>query len=883
MRESIVRREVFTRWAGRLNCLVIVAFLASLFYPANGAARADYLSASQAEARYTQIVAGAIHTCGLTPDGAVQCWGGNWAGQLGDGSFYSFGVPVNVDGLSGGVAELAAGVNFTCALMDVGSVKCWGDNGYGQLGDGSTQNANVPVTVTGLNGVIAVGAGGDHACAVSSDGVKCWGRNDNGQLGNNSLVGSASPQAVLNLGGTVDQIQAGMSHTCALLENGGVQCWGNNEFGQLGDGTNNQSLQPVDVDGLAAGVLELSTRRDNTCALLSSGSVRCWGINWGGQLGNGSTDDSNVPVNVVGLSGTAEQVLAGGAFSCAVLSGGAVQCWGANGAGQLGNGSFADSLTPVTVSGLTSGVTALGGEFSHACASSADATVCWGANWSGELGDGVSMLFSAPRDVTGLSNNITTMAAGNGVACAVDEEQTLRCWGNNSSGQLGNGGYDQSSNPIGVAGLVGEVRGVSIFEATVCALTTSGGVKCWGLNDHGQVGDGTQTDAHTPADVTGLQAGVNSLTAGRFHYCAVLDDHTVRCWGNNQKGQLGNGVTVDSAVPVSVIGLGQVLAISAGSDHTCAVVGGSVYCWGGNSDGQLGNGGTTDALTPGLVSGLSGVTALASSLWNTCALTEAGAVFCWGAGFSGQLGHGTDGPSAIPTAGSGLTSGVTAIAGGYDHFCAVKKEGMLCWGANNGVQLGSGSTSDHENLPEPVTGLEANVNGMGLGSDMSCAIASGRAKCWGNNTSDGLGLGRDLYAPIPVVVLAERPRTLNLNYQSGAPGSAFTIRGSGFASGEGVQVSVVDQPDAESVERVIQLGGQAAIEMAVRANAFGEFVIFLDTSGAPEGAYKVEAAGSAGQASIPLSLRGDDPVRDQEGGGSMLAFFQHIFIPMMRR
>ena len=837
-----------------------------------------------ADARYIQIVAGSVHTCGLTSGGAVQCWGSNWAGQLGDGTFYSFGVPVNVNGLASGVTELASGVNSTCALLDTGVVKCWGANEFGQLGNGTTDNATEPVDVSGLSGVMQISAGGDHACAVMNDGsLRCWGRNQSGQLGNGSATDSGSPTAVVGLSNAVSSVEAGFSHTCAVLTGGEVACWGSNEFGQLGDGTNGNATSPVLLPELT-GVTQLSARRDHTCALNAGGAIHCWGINWGGQLGNGTTEDSNTPVLVQGLAATATNVMAGGGFTCAIETGGRVQCWGNNDIGQLGDGSFQSSLVPVDVVGLSTGVVALGGEYSHACASSPTATVCWGANWEGELGDGVSMIFSTPREVTGLENNIVSMAAGNGITCALDSTGVVQCWGNSWAGQLGNGTWDRSSSPMPVSDLGPSVKSISAFDATICALTGSDGVKCWGLNDMGQAGDGTTQNALTPIDVVGLQSGVATVISGRNHNCALKQDETVWCWGNNAHGQLGDGTTNTSSVPVQAAGLSDVIALTAGSDHTCAVLSDrSARCWGENSDGQLGNGTNDSSLTPVPVDGLTGVQSLAASLWDTCALTTGGAVKCWGAGFAGQLGNGQEGPSNQPVDVIGLSSGVTNLTASFDHFCAVQNGGLLCWGANNGAQLGGGQTVDHSSTPAPVIGMTDHVSSVTAGSSFTCAIASGRAKCWGNNSGDQLGLGRNLKFNTPVSVLAERPRAVQLGYTSGAPGSIFTVRGSGFGAEQSVTVNFTGQGGNAAGASNNMQGTLNGVQATLTTDEFGEFIVFVDTRGAAAGSYLVQAVSGGKQATSAVTLNASAGVRLQEGGGAVMSLFKFIYLPLLKR
>ncbi len=339
------------------------------------------LSAPNARA----ISAEGFHTCALLTPGGVKCWGENGFGQLGNGTNAFSSGPVNVIGLSSGVSAISAGGGHTCALLTTGGVKCWGFNGSGQLGY-PTSIVSGPVDVSGLSsGVSAISAGPRHTCALlTTGGVKCWGANGNGELGNGTDAGQSGPVDVSGLSSGVSAISVGGYHTCALLITGGVKCWGQNFYGQLGNGTTIKSTTPVDVTGLSSGVSAISAGAidfygDHTCALLITGGVKCWGKNGAGQLGNGTTTDSYTPVNVSGLSSGVSAINAGGAHTCALLTTGGAKCWGSNGSGQLGNGTTTDSYTPVNVSGLSSGVSAISAGEYHTCALLiTGGAKCWG-------------------------------------------------------------------------------------------------------------------------------------------------------------------------------------------------------------------------------------------------------------------------------------------------------------------------------------------------------------------------------------------------------------------------------------------------------------------------------------------------------------------------
>jgi alpha-tubulin suppressor-like RCC1 family protein len=366
------------------------------------------------------------------------------------------------------------------------------------------------------------------------------------------------------------------------------------------------------------------------------------------------------------------------------------------------------------------------------------------------------------------------VAVGFSQACSIRPDATLACWGNNSSGQLGNGSVDSRfhPNPATVPGLSG-VSAVSAGRASVCAIS-NGNVFCWG-NGSG-----------TPSLVPGLTGAVAVTTAGEnenpedpafcsfghnLHACALLADGTVSCWGGNHCGELGDGTTVERATPATVPGLRGVVSLFAGGTHTCALLqDGSVSCWGGNQSGQLGNG-NSDGLahpTPATVAGLSGrVAALSGGNAHTCALLSAGGLECWGEDFLGETGYDLEPPpssggrplepSPVPTQGIAKAAGISAHDG--LHTCALLPDATArCWGNDNGGELGNGTVTDLNTanpVPSAVLGLNGPVASIVAGDGMSCAVlADASVECWGDNSFGGVGNGttdNGLY-PLPVPV-----------------------------------------------------------------------------------------------------------------------------------
>ncbi len=342
-----------------------------------------------APAKAVGVTAGNIHTCAVTVSGGVMCWGWNRRAHLGDGTLVTRLFPVGVVGLSAGVSQVVAGGHHTCALLLSGGVKCWGANRFGQIGDDTVSRRRLtPVGVVGLTSAAELGLGWAHTCAVTtSGGAKCWGYNADGRLGDDTTTNRHRPTDVVGLTSGVAQIDGARRHTCAVTTAGAAKCWGDNGLGQLGDGTTSERHTPIGVVGLTTGVIQVAAGNLHTCALLATGKVKCWGNNTYGQLGDGTDTDSLVPVDVHGLTGVI-QVVAGNAHSCALTMADEVKCWGSNDWGALGNGGYGNEPTPVDVVGLTGGIASIAVGFDSGCAVTLDGEIkCWGDNESGKLGD----------------------------------------------------------------------------------------------------------------------------------------------------------------------------------------------------------------------------------------------------------------------------------------------------------------------------------------------------------------------------------------------------------------------------------------------------------------------------------------------------------------
>lgn len=337
-------------------------------------------------------------SCVIRCDGSVWCWGINIEGQLGDGTTTTQRIPVRVGGLPRPATALGLGYDASCVVLDDGSVWCWGRGGEGGIGAPGMLRSLTPLRVQGLSGAaVSVTAGGTHFCAALASGaLACWGENFRGQLGvsGNTPRGAATP--VTDLAGEVAEVVTGQYHTCVRRRDGTVSCWGQNAFGTLADGAWTDRAEPRDVP-LPANAVALSTQTNHVCAALDDGSVWCWGYNSDGQLGNGGRTTSPRPVATVALPVQTTQLATASNHTCALGDDGTLRCWGGNEVGQLGDGSNTRRLRPAAAVTLDGPVTQTSTGLGFTCAALRNGRVfCWGDNTHGTLGDGTAQSRGTP-------------------------------------------------------------------------------------------------------------------------------------------------------------------------------------------------------------------------------------------------------------------------------------------------------------------------------------------------------------------------------------------------------------------------------------------------------------------------------------------------------
>jgi|GEM_PF-671109 len=682
----------------------------------------------------TTVVAGGQHTCVVRYDQQVFCWGANESGQLGVADFLNHDQPQQVWSLTK-IAMLSAGAHHTCALQQGGQVWCWGANNVGQLGVvGAAQSR--PQMISSLASVVTLASGGDSNCALQNDAtVVCWGAP--------LIPNTPAFTPIANLVDVVE-VKIGWRHACALRVDGAVLCWGDKSFGQFqGDAT-----VPQIITGLPP-IQAIATGGRHSCAIDALHQLWCWGANDLHQI-LASGGDPVVPVPQMVLSGVSHVAL-GFATTCVRLQIGQTSCWGDSAYGQLGNGGYEYDATRPYVLGLNDGFAlATGGNFSCTLLKHVMAR-CWGGNEYGQIGDGTTNTAALPQTVRS-NDEIIAIAAGSAHACGIVIDGTVRCWGHNNYGQLGNQATEDSSSPVIAA--VQQVVGISLGQSHSCALLQDGGGACWGRNDDGQLGSGSTASSGMPLRVADLTTAI-VLKSGGNHACAVLQSTTVVCWGRNLQGQLGIGdVGPGLSTPTQILGLNGVVDISLGLDHSCALTqSAQVYCWGWNRYGQVGMGAVGDTAyvtRPQLVTDVANVVAITAGDNHTCVLQRSGDVRCWGDNFSGQLGFSTVVGDTATHPSAALVLGlrnVVAIAAGGAHTCALLQRGdVTCWGWNSVGQIGNGAGGAARDIvsPEPIVG-HLGVTAVGVGANHICMVdKQGTVWCWGDNGFGQLGIGGQL-------------------------------------------------------------------------------------------------------------------------------------------
>jgi alpha-tubulin suppressor-like RCC1 family protein len=699
----------------------------------------------------TRLVVGDNHSCLLLHDGSVKCWGDNTYGQLGVSGITSSKTPVTVSsfGVNRYAVEIAAGKQHSCALLNDASVSCWGDNGFGNLGDGTYVTSMVPVAVS-MQGTKAlkIAAGGFTTCMLSTSHVVfCWGSNSSGQIvSSTDLMTSVPIDIGIEL--NVSSLAIGATHVCVLSID--AVCWGGNGAGQLGDGTllGRNVPEPVSSFGSNNISTKMSTGDLHTCAVINSGEMKCWGSNSSGRLGDGTNTDRMTPTKV-SLQQTFIDVATGTSHSCGRISDGTVFCWGSNSGGRLGNNLTQSSSVPVR-SQLPQGTTArqIAAGLSHTCALlDSDDVMCWGNNSSGKLGDGTITQRLVPTKVIGLrtapgSVSSSTANITHNSATVLSSFSSIDV----SSHRILEYGTDEflagSTQTIDL-GHFGSIQHVATGPNHSCVVIAGGHVKCWGDNSDGALGTGDRTSHPQPVDVSELTGYVRLVAVGASHTCAVMSTGSLKCWGDNSAGQLGDGTLLSKTAPTDA-DISGVVDVALGEDFTCALkAGGEVWCWGTNTLGQLGRVSASSSVPVTVsVDPDHSVVSVASSASRTCAVFSNATVKCWGKGIQGVASPGQ------------FSSSVDGVSVADNHACAVLHNGSIqCWGDDSSGQLGDGDSDSSGQLTTSTLTTGERAIAVNVDSDASCALlVNGAVKCWGDGAVGITAFGTALDVNTPTLV-----------------------------------------------------------------------------------------------------------------------------------
>ncbi|WP_374033671.1 hypothetical protein ACES2I_13190 [Bdellovibrio bacteriovorus] len=691
---------------------------------------------------FTEISAGSKSVCGITSAGIVKCWGDNSYGQLGDSTTVSKSVPTPVDDAST-YKSISVGNLHVCGVTTAGVAKCWGSNS--SLGNGGATPL-VPTAVTGGDLYNSVSAGAFTTCGILTSGlVKCWGDNEYGQIGDGTSGmwdDRAAPTAVSD-SDTYSVVSVGYGHVCGVLVSGGIKCWGNNEYGQVGDGTTTSRIVPTPISDADTYVMVFSSRGkfygwpdyniyDQSCGVTSAGVVKCWGYSLG-----------LVPEQKI--NGQFVSVVTGLSRHCAVDVNGVAQCWGAPSEIALGDALDGRLTSPVLNPTLTADTTlydSISGSALNRCGISITGGElrCWGVR-GGQEKD-MSILMNA-------GDQYVKVAAGSSHSCGITSTGTAKCWGGGFAGKLGTFKTAEVRIPEPVFGNDTYTE-IAVSYHHTCAVTSTGQAKCWGYNNTGELGNGNTSTVYGPQTVVGGDS-FKAIAVSPGRSCGITTSDAIKCWG------LGFYYFGNRLTPVEIAG-GPYKAIAMGesAQHACGLTtAGKIWCWGNNDFGQLGDGTANSREEAVAVSGSETYKAVYVGGGTTCGLTTSGAALCWGA----YVGDGTIISRTAPTA---VTGGdvYTALSVSADYTCGVTDAGLVkCWGLNQKGQLGDGTTVD-KYAPTAVLGADSykavstGVVWSDADGNSTCALTvAGRVKCWGGSQK-GLGVGnlRSAYQPIPMAL-----------------------------------------------------------------------------------------------------------------------------------
>lgn len=677
-----------------------------------------------------RMITGSGTLCGVKEDNSAWCYGDDGGGQLGnDLLMESKDEFVRVAGgrVWKSISNAISWSNpTTCGIKLDDTLWCWGTDDKGQVGNGAaSDNQPLPVKIDN-NTWKMVSTSHQNACAIRSDDTLwCWGDDTYGQMGNGATSTQQDSPVQIGVGSTWKYVEINYFHACGIKTDNTAWCWGDNTYGQLGNGsTGGTQESPVAVSGGHSWKTLALSYAGTSCGIRMDNTAWCWGSDGYGRLGDGGGEvDSNIPVQVTG-GGTWISIStgeSGDSYFCGIKSDNTYWCWSyydygtvtapvqvhadtdwqsalppcglktngslwcRGGGAKLGYEGYLYQQNVPTITSVPGPWKSLWPNF---CVSANDDSVwCWGYDLSGARGDGAG--WSEPETIDELAGSAQWKQITRG--CGIKSDDTGWCWGSNMYGELGNGGVLWSEEPAPVA-----ISGGGTWKKLARTYTTSCGIKsdnslwCWGNDGNGQVGNGAPTNDYTTPQAISGGGSWKDIDVGGNHSCGIKSDDSLWCWGSDSTSQIGNGApTSNQNAPVAVSGGGTWKSIQTGSDSTCGLkTDSTLWCWGSDGAGQQGNGAPSSDITV--------PTQVGSDTWKSVSMTGAlvcgiksdNTGWCWGTNWLGQTGTNLPGaavdtPTLLP---GGNTWDELKVMSWDDSACGLSKGFLYCWGFNDSGQ-----------------------------------------------------------------------------------------------------------------------------------------------------------------------------------------------------
>lgn len=682
----------------------------------------DYDDNVSLDDQWAMISTGENNSCGITNDATLKCWGLNYDGRVGDNTLVDKASPVTIDpGVS--YYKVSAWSDVTCAITTGRKMKCWGTNNGGSLGDGTLTPSITPKAVNPAENYAEIAVSEGSVCAITLTGVlHCWGWFPSS---NSGAYGVLTP-TVIDSGTSYKAVSVGSRHRCAITTTDALKCWGSNGSGQTGNGTVTFVPSPVLIDA-GESYLAVEAGQSHTCGITTSNALKCWGDNQYGQIGDGTSLPILTPTLID--SGVSYSVVSSGySETCGITTGNVLKCWGY----VTGMGYWNYSNTPIIIEPFSPNYNFISVGSGFTCGISFQVLKCWGRNTYGSLGSGLKDVSPFPVAIN--QESFVQVSTGDGFMCGLNSTGWVKCWGNIYS-TVGDGTESYRQTPVRIDPGT-NYKTVVVGGEHACGITSTDSIKCWGANYSGQIGDGTYDNKTAPVFI---DPGVTyqSLDLGYYHSCGITLSGVLKCWGDNYDGQLGTGDGLEKLTP-TVIDSGVTYAqISTTDSHACGITTtGILKCWGRNSVGQLGDGTTVNQPLPVIIDPGESYVHVEGASWYTCAITTSGVLKCWGYNLDGNLGDGTSVNKSSPVI---IDPGISyQKISATDQTCGITTAEVLkCWGDNSAGVVGDGTLNNR--LSPVIIDSGISYREISTSYEMTCGITNTNiTKCWGNRDTGNI-------------------------------------------------------------------------------------------------------------------------------------------------